>query len=188
MTPVTFEFACRSGLLDGRRTHGDSLGLRHRAGNKTDVTVDYTVTSETAGLRYELGTTADEMLSDLKAKFPDIGEVTVDSLDDTVCGDYISRAENDGVLSLFRITISDTLPPDATAKDTELVVGDVIEAASFLSALTDQSEVSVTTRRADRFRHPRLRNREAERDRRVGQLDRRRAGVPHSFRPSATSQ
>lgn len=153
MTPVTFEFASAPDFsTDGE--HTATLSASDTSGNKTDVTVNYTVTSETAGLRYELGTTADEMLSDLKAKFPDIGEVTVDSLDDTVCGDYISRAENDGVLSLFRITISDTLPPDATAKDTELVVGDVIEAASFLSALTDQSEVSVTTDEAIDFDTP----------------------------------
>lgn len=144
MTPVTFEFASAPDFSTNGE-HTATLSATDTSGNKTDITVDYTVTSETAGLRYELGTSADEILSDLAAKFPEIGGITVDSLDDKVCGDYISRAENDKILSLFRITISDTLPPDATAKDTELLVGDAIEAASFLSALTDQSEVSVTT-------------------------------------------
>ena len=143
LTPVTISFAEEPDLIStGERQL--TIVASDSSGNVTKSQTLCTVTDSTVGIWYELGTPSSDILSDLSSRFGE--DISIPDLDEGVCGSYTASVSADDRISVFTVTLKDTLPPEAVTRDAELLVGeDIIPADVFLSSVSDASEISVTT-------------------------------------------
>ena len=119
-----------------------SIRVTDAYGNSTVKNAKLNITDKSGDINIEFGD--NDCTDDIKAVYPDTAELDISEVNLSVTGDYRAKLVSDNALTLFNVSVKDTVPPKARSANRILRKGHAVDARDLVIHVYDASEVNVS--------------------------------------------